>query len=482
MKKNVVIISLSVLICIIIGLLGGLISLAITNNNLKKDFEDLKIQKEDIDNKYNDLKSEYDKITGKSETYDFYAVVGTIPTLYATLNAYKNKNPNTYMWFYRGNTISKEHSADFIHYFETQSDTNAESIYDAHIMRNKVMEILDKNPNAKFNVYVDDIRLGFILDIFVSVGVNFEDMQIIILSDGTHTYASYQKLNAELIKGHANKWNEYLQKSIADRDNKNFEPYDLWTNEFMEMSFYLSTLSNVSYWIQNPEYLSNNDAAVLAMRYEMNIVHKSPKAIYDNMDEQTRADYQKVVLANALVGNDELNTLEDAVNYFNDKFLNKEKEIVLILGSGNNSLNGNKGYIDNTIAFYTPTVDSAINTIVHFKGKDYTIAAGADSVTVDGKNYKIGEIAVNLYFKGHPQYPASEELQEYFAENEILNLPARTPVEVLFWMFDVKVGGYQSTSFLSCYAGQVEFVYGAFTDAALLAMKDLGFFDNTAIL
>ena len=34
-----------------------------------------------------------------NNTYDFYVTLGTMPTLYATLNAYDNKNPNTYMWF-----------------------------------------------------------------------------------------------------------------------------------------------------------------------------------------------------------------------------------------------------------------------------------------------------------------------------------------------------------------------------------------------
>ena len=32
-------------------------------------------------------------------TYDFYITLGTMPTLYATLNAYARQNPNTYMWF-----------------------------------------------------------------------------------------------------------------------------------------------------------------------------------------------------------------------------------------------------------------------------------------------------------------------------------------------------------------------------------------------
>ena len=100
---------------------------------------------------------------------------------------------------------------------------------------------------------------------------------------------------------------------------------------------------------------------------------------------------------------------------------------------------------------------------------------------MDGKELKIGELSVYLFFKGHPAYPANEELQAFFADHGIEILPHRTPVETLFWMYDVKVGGYQSTSFLSCYKGQPEFIYEQPTAEALVQMMGAGFFDGVAI-
>ena len=41
-------------------------------------------------------------------------------------------------------------------------------------------------------------------------------------------------------------------------------------------------------------------------------------------------------------------------------------------------------------------------------------------------------------------------MQTLFQQHNIKTLPKRTPVEVLFWMYNVKVGGYASTSYLSC--------------------------------
>ena len=97
-----------------VALLCSTIVLAVLFANLKDDNNNLNNRVEVLEN-------------ASTEVYDFYMTYGTMPTLYATLSAYQNKNPNTYMWFYRGNTISYDYSADFIHYFNSQSKTNASS-------------------------------------------------------------------------------------------------------------------------------------------------------------------------------------------------------------------------------------------------------------------------------------------------------------------------------------------------------------------
>ena len=420
-----------------------------------------------------------------SETYDFYITLGTMPTLYATLNAYTNQNPNTYMWFLRGNTISYEYSAEYIHYFESQSESNADSEIDYQEIRDKVRDIRLSNPAAKFRLFCDDLRVRFILDIFVAAGVDFEDLQVTLLSDGTGTYSLYQEITEQSYLEQADMWNTIEQAYEDHRDDddycyfgdKNGQALDL-----QEYAFYISTFSNVSYWMQHPDYLQNDLSETLnAQRYNMNIVKKDPKAMYDGLDAQTRAAYQKVVLANALVDSDTLETLEDAVEYFDSQLSDRDKPVVLILGTSYDGLEHNQTFIDQTIAYYTPTRSQEDQTKVLFKGKEYTVASDADRVVVDGNEYKIGEISVYLFFKGHPSYPADQELQAYFAEENIVVLPHRTPVEVLFWMYDVQVGGYESTSFLSCTQGQTEFFFGEPTNAALVAMRALGFFDGVTV-
>ncbi len=418
-------------------------------------------------------------------TYDFYITLGTMPTLYATLSAYTRQNPNTYMWFLRGNTISKEYSADFIHYFETQSTTNASSEVNWGLIRDKVKEIKTADPEAKFHLYCDDLRVSFIPHIFVYAGVDFEDLRVTLLSDGTGTYQNYSRQNDAGYNGYAATWTETLATYTEGRDKEDFTPTFSDTDKSMQglqmLAFYVSTFENVDFWVQSPEYLKCASTAVTEAREGMNVIKKDPTKMYNALPEAVKAEYQKVVLANALVDSDTLNTLEDAVAYFDSKLAGRDRELVLILGTNKKTLEENKFYIDSTLAFYTPTRSAEDPTKITYKGQTYTAAADADKITVDGKELTIGQLGVYLFFKGHPAHPADETLQGYFADHGIEMLPHRTPVETLFWMYDVKVGGYESTSFLSCYKGQTEFLYEQPAGEALLQMKEIGFFDGVAI-
>lgn len=424
----------------------------------------------------------YEKYPATHE-YDFYMTLGTLPTLYATLNAYEEKNPNTYMWFYRGNTISYEYTAEHIHYFSTQSQNNGYSEINYTIIRDKIKEIMAADPKASFNLYCDDLRVAFVLQ-FVYCGIEFEDLDVVLLSDGTGTYDLFKAQTDAAYAGYAAEWEGLIAAFKAGRDDPNFTSEHMQNGDQADrlryLAFYVSTFPNVEYWVQHKQYLRNESADYMAKKDLMNIVLKNPRDMYLGLDDETRAAYQKVVLANSLVGSTTLTTLDDAVAYFDSKLGNRDKEVVLILGSSWNDLERNQPYMDQAIAFYTPTRDAGDATKVLYKGKQYTVDANATTVTVDGKALTIGELGVYLFFKGHPAYPANDALQSYFASKGIEILPHRTPVETLFWLYDVKAGGYQSTSFLSAQKGQTEFFFGDITTAAVLDMIEAGFFEGAA--
>ncbi len=414
-------------------------------------------------------------------TYDFYVTLGTMPTLYATLNAYGRQNPNTYMWFLRGNTISYDYSADFIHYFENQSKTNATSEIDYSLIRAKVKEIYENDKDAKFNFYCDDLRVSLIAHIFVYAGVDFENMHVTLLSDGTGTYNNFNAQTDDYYASYSVRWNDTVKKYTDGRNTQDFEaPFsdDGTAMDLQYLAFYMSTFDNVEYWIQSPEYLVCDSNTVKEARSEMHIVKKDPKEMYGSLDDGIKNDYKKAVLANALVDSETLKTLDDAKEYFDTKLSGRDKDIVLILGTNKQTLEENKTYIDQTVEFYTPTLNADTET-ANYKGQNYSVTD--NKITVDGKQLEVGKLGVYLFFKGHPAYPANDELMSYFETNGIEVLPHRTPVETLFWLYDVKVGGYESTSYLSCYKGQTEFMYEEPKAEAIVQMMKAGFFENAAI-
>ena len=126
MKKNKIVLTKVIALLILLTVLLS----ACAHNSSSTEAEDLEKKFSLLEEKIASLEKALDESNEKLEKeinalenhqYDFYLTLGTLPTLYATLNAYSNQNPNTYMWFYRGNTISYEHTADFINYFETSA-------------------------------------------------------------------------------------------------------------------------------------------------------------------------------------------------------------------------------------------------------------------------------------------------------------------------------------------------------------------------
>ena len=284
-KKNLIwIIIIGV---IIIGLGISTIVLGVKYNNLKnKEKESNDSNDSNVSNETNDSNDSNDSNESITNTdtdveynYDFYITLGTMPTLYATLNAYQNQNPNTYMWFFRGNTISKQYSADFIHYFSTQSSTNANSKINYLEIRKKVKEILIKNPASKFTLYCDDLRTQFILDIFVAAGVEFEDLKVVLLSDGTGTYSNYAAITEDGYVAQKEEWKNYLKNYINNRENDTYTQFSSSFNtQAMNLQlycFYVSSFSNVMFWIQHPDYLINTVSNTINKeRFNMNIIKK----------------------------------------------------------------------------------------------------------------------------------------------------------------------------------------------------------------
>lgn len=468
--------------------------------------------------------------------YFFFIHSATMPALYGTMIAYMLNHPNTYLWFERGNTISvpyTEENYPNIQFFSSQSRTTAVSSYGYLEIRNTVRSILQNDPLAEFTLIANDLTCSLILDIMVAAGVDFVDLDVKLISDGTGTYSYFAAITEEMYQAQKVNWPKWLAlyedesnrldedyyinfKTDTENDNTNYN----WqgTARGMEYyAFYLSTFPNVEIILQYPEYLMNSLSASIMVDYpNMNLIALQAYELFMGMDEVTRDHYKLAIMAGALGYNGEtyendngLTTLEDALVYFEEKFLEQNKPVVVITGTRDWDVAGytqttfNQPFIDQTITYYTPTRNFVKTVYVNDLGKVYVDEAHTIEIDVNqGEVYtpgeevliesypKMGSLLVKgyecpleepaavFYFKPHPSGFPLTEYKAYLDSHDIEVLPRRTPAEILLWLYkDATFGGYSSSLFMSSLPGQVGFFYGALGNPLPL-LANAGFFDG----
>lgn len=467
--------------------------------------------------------------------YPFFIHSATMPALYGTMFAYLYNHPNTYLWFERGNTISvpytEEHMPN-IKFFSSQSRTTALSSYGYLEMRNTVRSIIANDPLAHFGFVGNDLTCSLILDVMVAGGVDFEDLEVVLISDGTGTYSYYAAITDEVYAQQKVNWPKWLalyedETNRADEDFfVNFKTDTVndstgynWqgTARGMEYyAFYLSTFPNVDLILQYPQYLKNERPAVKADYDAMNLSELQAYDLFMMMDEVTRDHYKLAIMAGALAYNGEtyendngLTTLEDALDYFEEKFLEQTKPVVVITGTRDWDVAGytqttyNQPFIDQVIEYYTPTRDFVTSVYVNNDGEAYLDEAfthafdvnqghlypvgeeelipsypSSGTLLVKGYECPIEEPAAVFYFKPHPSGFPLTEFKAYLDSHDIEVLPRRTPAEILLWLYkDATFGGYSSSLFMSALPGQVGFFFGGL-GAPLPLLAEAGFFDG----
>lgn len=93
--------------------------------------------------------------------YDIIATYATLPTLYAGLNLSASQNEK-FIWFGRGGTLSVEvleaDSKNVIS--EYIGDSSKLALNVANEIKSFCYDALQKDENAKFRLYVDDLDIG----------------------------------------------------------------------------------------------------------------------------------------------------------------------------------------------------------------------------------------------------------------------------------------------------------------------------------
>ena len=144
----------------------------------------------------------------ESDEYAFYVTFGTMPTLYAGLYLLDNEMPS-YVFFERTQTFDTSHYPDYAEICPYMGGDNKTQEKMKEWMMNTIRTIDQKNPDARFHLYVDDLRSPLSYDWFVAQGIDLSRLKVHLLSDGTGTYNEFYSAFAASGTGREN-WEKYV--------------------------------------------------------------------------------------------------------------------------------------------------------------------------------------------------------------------------------------------------------------------------------
>ncbi len=348
---------------------------------------------------------DFEKLTPTSD-YVFYYDLVTLPSLYIAINML---------------THTKES------YFFQDRTTIAPAEVPSHVtlldsdeaVKSKIEELHAANPNATYTFYVLDYQFVRVATLFYAAGISKDNVQVILLNDGTSTYEHWYALFNTITA--MDSYNEYKSKveEVFNElyDDPNLDPWDLYYGYY---HIPVVEYDNFSLWTQWPELLSTSKSDEEFQKYAANKVSRylkvNPLEYYKFLSE----DKQNKFLA--MLGLDKKWSSADETNgdlenqTIGDAFDKSDKPNIIITGTRFIDQN----YIEDTIAYY---------------GDEY-----------------------DYFYKAHPKYP------EIAPTNKIVTmLPYSLPMEAILWAYGdeiAAIGGYQSSLYMNAQADTKKFFYG----------------------
>lgn len=149
---------------------------------------------------------------------NLYIVFGTIPSLYAQINTFLDKT-TSYVWVRQTGFFQPEAKSENVVQYQKLGAYDMDFITsDYYDIVKTIKEILHQNKNTKFTVYIDDVRVQFILKPLIEAGIYTEIDKYVLLSEGSLTMTYLTSLNTSYEKEMKEKW-QYLVDSIEKKIN-----------------------------------------------------------------------------------------------------------------------------------------------------------------------------------------------------------------------------------------------------------------------
>lgn len=238
-----------------------------------------------------EVKQEGKNIGTEGEVHHFYVTFGSLPSLYAGLQVLTHSDPS-YFFFYRGKTYDTNLFPEHVHWALTGDDEVQEEMRDN--MKARILEINKANPQAKFCLYVDDLRARIGYDWFTKQGIDESRITVTLLSDGSGSYDQFYKRYGASGEG-GDKWKNVMSEldelhKLTSKDTRSLSEFESW-----DWPWCISTYPNYKYYIQDGSLLETDDAYVRSQMPKMNLVNIAPLEILQSLSAERKDIFYKMV-------------------------------------------------------------------------------------------------------------------------------------------------------------------------------------------
>lgn len=363
--------------------------------------------------------------------YNIYMTTETLQTLFTNLKLASNGKEKGYMWTARDSTVDankiKENFPDLqISEFMGEKDDNKFIANVLPEVKEYVKNVLKTDENAYFNVYAEEIRFYFDLEIFGKIGLDDSRYNISMYTTGTIGYVreyeitqenKYERFQKEKdnyfkivdgIKNNTYAYNEHPGSYLVDKESPVFNSN--YNYDYM----LISTLrSNIQYLLQYPEMIEFKDENIANEMKKANIVKINAQEEYNKLTEEQK----QLFFTDIKLDKKELDS-----TYFQDE----NAKYLVITG---------------TAPFYENHTKEEFQNMIEQISNEY------------GKEYII-------LYKPHPRALPDEEQQALLNSFNIKSLPGSIPMEAILFIYpNLKIGGFGSSLYMSADTGKTEFFF-----------------------
>lgn len=368
----------------------------------------------------------------KYNEYNIYAVNGTLPTLIVGLDLVENNETPGFLWYAREGTFDKnvitKYMPNLVLSKNIGSYSSLHTILSAE-MKEYVENILKEDPNAHFNLIVDEYRNWLEFPVLLELGLKDDQYSVRYYSDGTLSYVTeYDLLKENSYNLFEKEKENYYSIIQATREGKNkCDPKCMYLiNEeldtpkgLMDYSYdanyvLLATLrDNVEYYLQYPNLLEFKDDKIKDKMKNSNIKKLVVKEKFDNLSDEKKNMFFEIV---------SLDKKTFDANYFNS-----EGNKYLVITGAN--------------PFYGNIIPSKYYGIID------------EIVSKYGNEYKI-------LYKPHPSAIPEGDIRSILNSKGIDILPGKMPMEAITFVYDdLKLGGFPSSLYMNVEAENTLFFF-----------------------